>query len=162
QGTLGERGEAYVLAQFGLLFLVAVDGAPFVDDGDARLVVLGLASIAAGLVVVYRAASDLGGNLSPWPVPSDPKSGRGSLVGGGIYAYVRHPMYSGLLLGMTGLGLVTDSVARLFLTMVLAIVLDAKSDYEEEKLKEAYGEEYEEYRREVRGKFLPRYSDLLR
>ena len=79
---------------------------------------------------------------------------------GGIYASVRHPMYAGLLCGMTGLSLLTDSVTRLLLTGGLYLVLDAKSDYEEEKLVDAYGSEYEGYRSEVQGKFLPPDMDM--
>lgn len=106
--------------------------------------------ILGGVILVYKSASDLSNNLSPWPMPSS----KGYLINGGIYKSIRHPMYAGLLLGMTGLSLMTDSIARLLLTMILYFVLDAKSDYEEEKLREAYPE-YEDYALIVRGKFLP-------
>ena len=114
---------------------------------------LGPLFILAGLFVVYRAAADLKDNLSPWPVPAE--SGRGSLINGGIYSSMRHPMYSGLLLGMTGLSLATDSITRLVLTCGLYFVLDAKSDYEESKLIERYGNEYKDYQVEVKGKLIP-------
>ena len=68
---------------------------------------------------------------------------------------MRHPMYSGLLLGMTGLSLATDSITRLVLTCGLYFVLDAKSDYEETKLIERWGEEYKDYQVEVKGKLIP-------
>jgi protein-S-isoprenylcysteine O-methyltransferase Ste14 len=51
-------------------------------------------------------------------------------------------MYAGSLLGMAGLGLITDSATRLFLTVLLYFVLDAKSDYEETKLMEKFGSKY--------------------
>ena len=114
--------------------------------------------ILAGLFAVYRSASDLKNNLSPWPVPSQ---SNGSLVDEGIYSYVRHPMYAGVLLGMTGLSLCTDSVTRSLLTIALYFVLDAKSDYEEERLIEIYPE-YEDYQKRVESKFLPsNIGDLL-
>eukprot|EP00580_Thalassiosira_gravida_P004411 CAMPEP_0201625952 /NCGR_PEP_ID=MMETSP0493-20130528/1547_1 /ASSEMBLY_ACC=CAM_ASM_000838 /TAXON_ID=420259 /ORGANISM="Thalassiosira gravida, Strain GMp14c1" /LENGTH=239 /DNA_ID=CAMNT_0048095999 /DNA_START=52 /DNA_END=769 /DNA_ORIENTATION=- len=153
EGKVGERGEQYVVAQFGLLLLIAIGGVPFVGDDMSSF--LGLSLIFAGLLSVYKAATDLKSNLSPWPVPADPKSGRGSLVDEGIYSYIRHPMYSGVLFGMIGLSLVTDSVTRLLLTGALYFVLDAKSNYEEEKMIDAYGLEYEDYQMRVQGKFLP-------
>ena len=116
---------------------------------------LGPSLILAGLFSVYRSAADLKNNLSPWPVPADPNSGRGSLIDEGIYSYIRHPMYSGVLFGMIGLSLITDSVMRLLLTGALYFVLDAKSDYEETKLIQTYGVSYEDYQRKVQGKFLP-------
>ena len=123
-------------------------GIPFVGDGVISA--LGLLMILGGLLLVYKSASDLSNNLSPWPMPSS----KGYLINGGIYKSIRHPMYAGLLLGMTGLSLMTDSIVRLLLTTILYFVLDAKSDYEEEKLREAYPE-YEDYALIVQGKFLP-------
>lgn len=153
EGEFGERGEQYVAAQFGLLLLIATGGVPVVGNFLASL--LGPALVVAGLLAVYRAAADLRDNLSPWPVPVDPRSGRGSLVDAGIYASVRHPMYSGLLLGMIGLSLSTESATRLFLTGLLFLVLDAKSEFEETKLVQTYGVAYEDYQKKVPGKFLP-------
>ena len=148
---VGERGEQYVVAQFSLFLFIAIGGLPLV--GDAVLSIFGPTLIILGLFMVYRSAVDLDNNLSPWPVPT--QSGRGSLVDGGIYSYIRHPMYAGSLLGMAGLGLITDSATRLFLTVLLYFVLDAKSDYEETKLMEKFGSEYEVYKLKVQGKFCP-------
>ena len=153
EGKFGERGEQYVMAQFSLFVFIALGTVPIV--GDFITPFLGPSFILVGLILVYKAATDLKNNLSPWPAPTDPKSGRGSLIDGGIYSYVRHPMYSGVLFGMFGLSLLTDSVVRMLLTLTLYFVLDAKSDFEEEKLIETYGAQYEGYRNEVKGKFLP-------
>ena len=153
EGNVGERGEKYVIAQFSLLFCIAVGTVPLI--GDALTSFLGPALIAAGLVLVYKAAIDLKDNLSPWPVPTDPASGRGSLISDGIYSYIRHPMYSGLLLGMAGLSIFTDSTSRLMLTFLLYAVLDAKSDFEEASLEKTYGSEYSEYKLKVQSKFFP-------
>ena len=64
-------------------------------------------------------------------------------------------MYSGVLFGMVGLSIITDSAVRLLLTIALYFVLDAKSDFEETKLAEVYPGDYEEYQSNVQGKFLP-------
>ncbi|KAL3800614.1 hypothetical protein HJC23_006076 [Cyclotella cryptica] len=153
EGKFGQRGEPYVLAQFTLFLLLAIGYIPFL--GDATTPLLGSLFLLSGLFVVYRSSADLKNNLSPWPVPIDRESGRGSLVNTGIYSYVRHPMYTGVLLGMVGLSIATDSIVRMILTCALYYVLDRKSEFEEEKLGEVYGEEYEKYKEEVTGKFFP-------
>lgn len=157
-GKFGERGEQYVILQFGLFLFIAIGNVPII--GDTLFTLLGPLLILTGLVAVYKAAADLKDNLSPWPVPTDPESGRGSLVNSGIYSYVRYPMYTGVLLGMAGLSVITDSVIRLLLTCTLYYVLDIKSDYEEQKLAETYGGDYEKYKQDVTEKFFP--ADLTK
>ncbi|KAK1738153.1 protein-S-isoprenylcysteine O-methyltransferase [Skeletonema marinoi] len=149
EGNVGERGETYVVAQFSLLFFIAI------GVGDVVTTILGPVFIIAGLILVYKSAADLKDNLSPWPVATDPKAGRGSLINEGIYSYIRHPMYAGLLLGMTGLSILTDSITRLLLTFALYLVLDAKSDFEEASLVKTYGSDYGEYKAKVKSKFFP-------
>lgn len=151
EGNIGERGEKYVVAQFSLLFCIAVGTLPFIGE----LSFFGPFFIIVGLILVYKSASDLKNNLSPWPVASDPTLGRGSLITDGIYSYIRHPMYAGLLLGMTGLSILTDSTTRLILTLALYLVLEEKSDFEETSLMNRYGSEYSEYKEDVKSKFFP-------
>jgi len=159
KGKVGERGEQYVIAQFSLFFFIAIGSVPII--GDALISLLGPVLILGGLFLVYRAVFDLKDNLSPWPTPADPESGRGSLINEGIYSYIRHPMYSGSLFGMAGLSLITDSATRFLLTLALSFVLDAKSDFEETKMTEAYGAEYVEYKGKVQSKFIPPLTDIF-
>ena len=147
-GNVGERGEAFVFAQFGTLFLIATGAIPFVDE---LFEPIGILMMLVGLVVVYKSAADLQDNLSPWPVPSD----KGTLVKTGVYRFVRHPMYLGLLLGMSGLSVFTHSFERLLLTGFLYCVLDAKSSYEEMALTTAFGREFEDYKLAVPAKLIP-------
>lgn len=132
-------------------------GLPFL--GDTFIHILGILMILSGLVIVYKTAADLDINLTPWPVPVQ----RGSLITHGIFQYMRHPMYAGLLFGMVGLSILTDSVVRLVLTAVLYFILDAKSGFEEAKLIETYQEDYKEYQQKVRSKFFPNnINDLFK
>lgn len=140
-----------MIAQFSLYLFIAIGTVPII--GDPLITLIGPAMILAGLYLVYSSVADLGNNLSPWPVPA--QSGKSSLISEGIYSYIRHPMYAGVLLGMVGLSLLTDSVSRFLLTFALYFVLDAKSDFEESKLLESYGSDYEEYQSKVQGKFIP-------
>lgn len=152
-GEFGQRGEQYVIAQFSLFLFIAIGNIPFI--GDIVNPIIGPALVLVGFIAVYKASADLDGNLSPWPVPTKAATGKGSLIDTGIYSYVRHPMYTGVLFGMCGLSVITDSVIRMLLTVALYFVLDLKSDYEETKLIEVFGEEYENYRAKVKGKFFP-------
>ena len=159
KGKVGERGEQYVIAQFSLFFFIAIGSVLII--GDVLISPLGPVLILGGLFLVYRAVFDLKDNLSPRPTPADPESGRGSLINEGIYSYICHPMYSGSLFGMSGLSLITDSATRFLLTLALSFVLDAKSDFEETKMTEAYGAEYVEYKGKVKSKFIPPLTDIF-
>ena len=70
----------------------------------------------------------------------------------GPYAIVRHPIYAGMLLALLGTTLVSSTVGSL-LGFVLAIIsLWQKASMEEQFLIVEFGEQYANYRREV--KFL--------
>jgi protein-S-isoprenylcysteine O-methyltransferase Ste14 len=91
----------------------------------------------------------LGRNLSPFPKPIE----GGSLVTNGVYGMVRHPIYTGLILGTLGWGLLMSSALGLLLAVVLFLFFDRKSRREEAWLMEAYPG-YAEYRARVK-KLIP-------
>ncbi len=70
------------------------------------------------------------------------------LVAAGPYRFVRHPMYSGGIIGAFGLALFAGSVLGAVYSFVLALVLSHIADAEEEELMERFGE-YVEYARRV-------------
>ncbi|MDD5628048.1 MAG: methyltransferase [Elusimicrobia bacterium] len=76
------------------------------------------------------------------------------LVQGGLYGFVRHPGYSGIIIAAAGWSLVLGDLARLVLTIVLVLFFDAKSRVEEEWLVRTY-QEYGRYRKSVPKKFFP-------
>jgi protein-S-isoprenylcysteine O-methyltransferase Ste14 len=63
-------------------------------------------------------------------------------------------MYGGLLVACVGYSIALLSWTALALTAVLAIVWHGKSRVEERWLTERYAD-YDDYRRSVRGRFLP-------
>lgn len=77
----------------------------------------------------------------------------------GVYSYVRHPMYSGLLLTALGVSLLAKSPGRLGVTFLLYLVLESKMEKEEEELKKRF-DEYEEYANRV-PRLIPKRSKLL-
>ena len=108
-----------------------------------------------GFAVALRCVWDFGrtGHGTPAPV-APPKR----LVVVGFYRYVRNPMYVGFLTGWTGLwvvfgtwNLVVVGVACLVMVGVHLFVIG----YEEPTLRKMFGEEYQEYCRNVR-RWAPR------
>lgn len=155
-GEFGQRGELYVVAQALLVLFILGGGVPFI--GDALDLLVGPLLMLVGTGVIIAGVNDLGGSLSPWPVPVEDEEV--NLVTAGMFAKVRHPIYSGLICVMAGLSIVTGSVSRLLLTAVLVYALDVKSDYEETKLMETFPD-YPKYKEDVPGKLFPAELKLM-
>jgi protein-S-isoprenylcysteine O-methyltransferase Ste14 len=78
------------------------------------------------------------------------------VVQNGLYKYLRHPSYSGFLLGNLGLGLALSNWLSLILIFVptLAAAL-YRMHVEEEALEQAFGSEYRDYCR-VTNRLVPK------
>ncbi|NDJ79183.1 MAG: isoprenylcysteine carboxylmethyltransferase family protein [Chloroflexi bacterium] len=127
------RGEWYVVVQTVLFALVALGPAALglrVELPDAlRVVALvaGLALGATGLALALAGIFWLGDNLSVFPHPKDDAQ----LVQTGAYRIVRHPIYSGLIIGAVGWALLNASVLTLVYAGLLFVFFDVKSRREE-------------------------------
>jgi protein-S-isoprenylcysteine O-methyltransferase Ste14 len=149
------RGEWYVIAQTFLFALIAlgpgwIDVRPGLPSGiRAAVLLLGGALGGVGLVFALGGLLALGDNLSPLP---HPKEGA-TLVQGGMYGVVRHPIYSGLVLGAFGWALINASLLTLVYAIVLFVFFDIKSRREERWLARKFPA-YDGYRRRVR-KLIP-------
>ncbi|WP_461303442.1 methyltransferase family protein [Aureisphaera sp.] len=106
--------------------------------------------IAMGIVIVFFGILNLNENLTPFPSPKS----NSSLISTGIYKYIRHPIYAGIILSMLSYALYQLSIFKLLVTFVLWIVLFYKSNYEERLLKERFVA-YKGYM-ERTGRFFPR------
>jgi protein-S-isoprenylcysteine O-methyltransferase Ste14 len=146
---MGKRGEGWFLLQ--LVFFALILFAPKVPPLAIPLWlrVLGLAIIAVGGVFGTGGAIALGRNLTPFPKPIE----GGTLVTTGVYRWVRHPIYTGLILGTLGWSLWNANLLGVGLAALLFLFFDLKSRREERWLMEAYPG-YEEYRHRVR-KLIP-------
>jgi protein-S-isoprenylcysteine O-methyltransferase Ste14 len=148
---LGPKGEGWVVLQFVMLALVwgglrfhawaGLSGQVTFVIGDI-LVILGAVLLAAALL-------RLGPSLTPNPYPK----AEAKLVERGIYAWVRHPIYGGLILGCLGASLARASFASLIATGAVAVVLTLKSLREEAWLVVRY-EGYADYRKRTK-RFFP-------
>jgi protein-S-isoprenylcysteine O-methyltransferase Ste14 len=104
---------------------------------------------AAGLALVVAGRIALGRSFTPLPRPRQ----RGTLRRSGVYAYVRHPIYGGLL--VAGIGLALHHSALVFLpAAVLSAVFLFKSMREEAWLAGRYPD-YDAYRRATQHRFVP-------
>ena len=73
----------------------------------------------------------------------------------GLYSVVRHPLYFCDTVWPLGLSLIFRSVIGTVLVIVWFLVAYLFAFFEEEKLIEAYGDEYQEYKRKVKWRLIP-------
>lgn len=131
-----------------VLFLVLP---PSLSWGGYEIIrTVGMVLLIMGLAVILISWYQIRKSLTPFPTPLS----RGKLLTYGIYRYVRHPMYSGIMLGLSGYALYAADGGKLMMTGVLTILFYFKSRYEERMLMERYPE-YKDYR-ERAGRFFPR------
>ncbi len=79
---------------------------------------------------------------------------RGELVTEGIYRYVRHPQYLGLIIIISGLLIQWPTIITLAMSPILIIMYYRLAKKEENEAEEAFGERYEEYKQRT-PMFLP-------
>ncbi|HZP67657.1 MAG TPA: isoprenylcysteine carboxylmethyltransferase family protein [Rudaea sp.] len=106
---------------------------------------LGALILAAGLSVAVWARAVLGRNWSGTVTLKQDHE----LVRAGPYRWVRHPIYTGLLLGVFGTAVAIGEWRGVAAMLLATFALWRKSLIEERWLIEAFGESYLQYRREV-------------
>ncbi len=151
----GARGEWYVVVQAALFALIAagpraLSGWPAWPQPWALVATwVGFAMMLTGAAVAAGGVFRLGPNLSVLPYPKDCLE----LIETGPYAIVRHPIYSGLIVGALGWGLYLHADLTLIWALSLFVLFDAKARREEIWLAEKFPE-YAEYRTRVK-KLIP-------
>lgn len=105
------------------------------------LVAAGGLLFACGTIVLIAAARRLGTALTPTPVPIH---GAG-LRTGGLYARVRHPIYSGVLLATLGYLIALGSAWSWAWGALILVFFVVKSRWEDRLLHEEYGEVWQEW-----------------
>ncbi|HSL74714.1 MAG TPA: isoprenylcysteine carboxylmethyltransferase family protein [Ilumatobacteraceae bacterium] len=143
-------GWAWVAGQ--VVLLVALVVVPGRDDWPtpAWLRLVAQVVFVTGIAVLIVASLRLGRALTPTPVPTS----SGQLQTGGLYRYVRHPIYSGVLLIVVGITLRSGSFAVLALAVATVVFFDRKARWEEARLAERYPG-YAEYAART-PRFVPR------
>lgn len=119
-------GSVLVALQFGFLILQAALAAPRVLQGMIPVGAWLIAGAAIALAVWTLTHNRLGNfNIHPTPKAS------GVLVTTGPYRWIRHPMYTSLLLGAGALASMSSPLAAWLAWSALAVVLFLKSTLEE-------------------------------
>jgi protein-S-isoprenylcysteine O-methyltransferase Ste14 len=146
------RGGLWLLGQ-GLFMLLAF--AVPVGAGAGRILPatpaqgIGVALTLLGAALTVWGLLSLGDALTPYPRPRD----GATLHREGAYRLVRHPIYSGILLGAFGWALWWLSAYGALCALLLAVFIDRKARREEQWLRNKYPE-YADYARRVK-RFLP-------
>jgi protein-S-isoprenylcysteine O-methyltransferase Ste14 len=144
--TVGEPGVMGVLVPY---LLTGWDG----SEPPLALQVAGVALLAAGAAVLAHTIIRFAVEGLGTPFPGAPTE---NLVVGGLYRYVRNPMYLAVIAIILGQAAILGSVTlAIYAAVFWAIVAGFIGFYEEPALSERYGEQYDAYRRAVR-RWIPR------
>lgn len=108
-----------------------------------------LLGIAVLFLTIWAFAWSGGGTLAPWDAPT-------TLVQGGLYRWVRNPMYLGVLATILGQGLLWSSLGVLIYAVAIAIAFHARVvHFEEPVLRRQFGAPFVAYLRAV-PRWIPR------
>jgi protein-S-isoprenylcysteine O-methyltransferase Ste14 len=147
-----QRGGLWVVVQFVLMIAVIVFGVVLRGNNwGTPLVALGIALFVLGAIFGIAGALVLGRNRTAFPRPRM----NSELIQHGIYAHVRHPLYTSVMLISLGWALVWQSVSALVTALVLIPFFHAKARHEERWLCEKFPG-YADYLKRV-PRFLPRF-----
>jgi protein-S-isoprenylcysteine O-methyltransferase Ste14 len=119
------------------------------SDPSVALQVAGAVLLAAGAGVLAQTVIRFAVEGRGTPFPGAPTE---HLVVGGLYRYVRNPMYLAVIAIILGQAAILGrGVLVAYAAVFWAIVASFVRFYEEPTLSERYGEQYDAYRRAVRG-----------
>jgi protein-S-isoprenylcysteine O-methyltransferase Ste14 len=160
-GESTSESPAYRLARllllaitFALLFAkwtaVGFLGQRFLPDAPS-IACIGLALALAGMAIAMWARIHLGQYWSDKVVLKVDHQ----LIGSGPYARMRHPIYSGVLLGVAGTALVVGEWRGVLAFLLLLTNYAVKANREEKILAGAFAESFPEHKRRA-GFLLPR------
>ena len=114
---------------------------------------LGVPVAGAGVWLFAAVFRHLGLNVTSTSIPR----ANATLVTGGPYRWIRHPMYSAALLLIVAATLLTANAIVLGGGLGMFALLAARSRVEERRLVEKFGDDYRAYQART-GRFVPRLS----
>lgn len=144
-------GWALVGAQFGLIAALVLLPAGTLWPRELLTVVIAASLIVAGIGIAVSGGVALGSSLTPLPIPR----AEGELVTSGVYRFIRHPIYTGLLLGSLGISIWGASLWHFLVFAGLVGVLYTKIHFEEKLLSTRYSD-YQSYAMTT-GRLFPRW-----
>ena len=147
-------GIGFVLVQ-GFLLGILFFGPSYLNTDTSTappnglLLWIGYATFILGAIIALIAAFNLGKNLTPLPRPKE----NAVLIQDGLYRFVRHPIYFGVIVLCLGWGLIQQSTLVWLYVVIIALFFDIKSRKEEQWLVERFST-YTDYQGRVR-KLIP-------
>jgi protein-S-isoprenylcysteine O-methyltransferase Ste14 len=145
-GWVIAQGALFVFFFMALISGDAVSGVPGLVVAQA----IGLFVALGGALLSVWSLMQHGWRVSPFPKPVD----GAQLVESGPYRYVRHPMYSGIVLFTLGVGLAYANPVVLLTSFTFLVFFMAKTGREEEMLV-AGVPGYRAYRSAVHWRLIP-------
>jgi protein-S-isoprenylcysteine O-methyltransferase Ste14 len=115
---------------------------------------VGVGMAAAGLFLVAAAQAQMG---SSWRIGIDDQPT--DLVATGLFGRVRNPIYSGVLMTVIGLVLLTPSPWTISFLFLVLLIVSFQTRLEEKHLLELHGDRYRTYAQGV-GRFVPGIGQL--
>ena len=147
-------GVGWVIVQGVLIvmFLASVIFGEPVEDvpGLVFARIVGLIVGVAGAAISVWSAVYHGSSLTPFPRPVD----GAQVIDQGPYRYVRHPMYSGIIVFTLGVGLAYANPVTLLSSLTFFVFFMAKTGHEEDMLVELVPG-YRRYRSLVPWRLVP-------
>ena len=139
---------AFVLGQAVILLLLLFTNISF-NVRVLKLGGLGIILESLGVIGILISAYSIRTSLTALPLPKD----HGKLATDGLYRYVRHPMYTSVLVFALGLAVSSGEPYKYLLFICLTILFVYKSKYEEFYLAIKYAN-YHQYANKT-PKFIP-------
>lgn len=133
----------------GHLFAVILSELGIMGIYKAWLLVMAVSNllILSGLILLYKGWRKIHGS-------------KGELVTDGVYRYVRHPQYTGIIVMTIGFLVQWPTIITVLMWPILAVSYYKLVKKEEKLIKEEFENEYEEYAKKV-PMFFPRLRSFL-
>ena len=152
---MSDKNKSNLLVTIQFILLAVIIGVPFPrfgEDFPDWAVGVGSVLVWVGLVILALSIFKLGGSLTASPIPKNDSE----LKTDGLYKWMRHPIYSGLIATALGLAIEAESLLAILVALVLIALLNYKAKWEESFLLERYPE-YRSYMSKT-GRFVPRLN----
>lgn len=158
ESIVGRMGQLLPMAAaYTLMFSYAAHrgwlGMRFIPR-SVELEIVGAILTVAGLAVAIWARLRLGAN---WSAQVSIRANH-ELIRTGPYRWIRHPIYTGMLIGLAGTALVLGENRGIVSFAIAAASFYFKARKEENFLAQEFGSRFQEHRQHT-GMFLPRLSD---
>ncbi|MEN9962475.1 MAG: hypothetical protein RIS66_888 [Actinomycetota bacterium] len=152
---MSDKNKSNLLVTIQFILLAVIIGVPFPRFGENFpdwVVAVGSVLVWVGLVILALSIFKLGASLTASPIPKNDSE----LKTDGLYKWMRHPIYTGLIATALGLAVEAESLLAILVALVLIALLNYKAKWEESFLLERYSE-YRSYMSKT-GRFVPRLN----